>query len=515
MPTVREAAFAVFAHFGVDALFGNPGSTELTMLRDLPKGVDYVLGLNEAVVIAMADGYAQATRRAALVNLHSAAGTGNALGNLYTSFRNGTPLVVTAGQQARAILPFDPFLGAERASEFPRPYVKWALEPARAQDVPLALARAFHIAVTPPMGPVFVSIPVDDWDRECEMPLLPSLALNTQPDPAGLAQLAAMLDAADRPALVLGTGVARCGGWQAAIALAEALAADVWIAPMAARECFPEDHPRFAGFLPAFREEIVRLLDPYDAVLVGGAPAFTYHAEGFGPHWPARTSLGLLSEDPQHLAALPGGSGVLGDVAAGLRTITAQVSPRAPRAAIPRAAPPAATMSADWVLSRIAALRPEGAILVEEAPTARGAMHDHLPIVREGGFYTTSSGGLGYGLPAAIGIARAEPGRKVIALLGDGSAMYTVQALWSAAEQRANVSFLILNNRRYAALDGFAASFGMNTIPGTELGGIDFAALAQSMGVAARRIDGAGDVEAALAWSFAAAGSTLVELQIA
>ena len=198
--TVREAAFAVFRHFGVDALFGNPGSTELPMLRAMPPDIEYVLGLNEAVVVAMADGYAQASRRPALVNLHSAAGTGNALGNLFTSFKNGTPLVVTAGQQARSILPFDPFLGATRATEFPRPYVKWSAEPLRAEDVPLALARAFHIALTPPMGPCFVSVPVDDWDRECVMPALPALDLRTMPDPAGLARLVAMLDAAERPA---------------------------------------------------------------------------------------------------------------------------------------------------------------------------------------------------------------------------------------------------------------------------------------------------------------------------
>src|SRR5438105_4856751 len=160
MPTVREAAFKVFEHFGVDRLFGNPGSTELPMLKAMP--FRYVLGLNEAVVVGMADGFARATRKPALVNLHSAAGTGHSLGNLFTSFKNNTPLVITAGQQARSILPYDPFLYAERPSEFPRPYVKFSVEPLRAEDVPTALVRAFVTALTPPMGPVFVSIPVDD-----------------------------------------------------------------------------------------------------------------------------------------------------------------------------------------------------------------------------------------------------------------------------------------------------------------------------------------------------------------
>ncbi|MEO8723286.1 MAG: benzoylformate decarboxylase [Sphingobium sp.] len=512
--TVRAASFAVFQHFGVDALFGNPGSTELPMLSALPDGIEYVLGLNEAVVIGMADGYAQATGRPALVNLHSSAGTGNALGNLFTAFRNGTPLVVTAGQQARSILPFDPFLGADRPTEFPRPFVKWAAEPARAEDVPLALARAFHLALTPPMGPVFVSIPVDDWDRACTMPALPELSLRTLPDAAAIARLAQMLDASERPALILGTGVARCGGWAEAIALAERTQADVWAAPFAARETFPESHPRFAGFLPAFREEIVRLLSPHDALLVAGAPVFTYHAEGFGPHWPETAALGLLSDDPQHLSALPGGFGVLGDVRAGLAALVEGVRPRAVRDGNPRAALPPRQMDGAYVLARVSALRPDQSIVVEEAPTARGALHDHLPVDIERGFFTCASGGLGYGLPAAVGVARGSPGRKILCLLGDGSAMYTVQGLWSAVEQNADISFLILNNRRYAALHNFAKKFGLNALPGTELGGIDFAALAGSMGVAARRVDRVTDLDDALVWSFGTHGPTLVELLI-
>jgi len=515
MMTVRDAAFAVFRHFGVDALFGNPGSTELPMLRALPDGFDYVLGLNEAVVVGMADGYAQACGRPALVNLHSSAGMGHAMGNLFTAYRNGTPLVITAGQQARSILPHDPFLGAERATEFPRPFVKWAAEPLRAQDVPAALARAFHVALTPPMGPVFVSIPVDDWDRECAMPVLPDLSLATLPAPEGLDRLAALLDGAKSPALVLGTGVAHCGGWHAGIALAEASGARVWTAPFAARETFPEDHPLFAGFLPAFREEIVRLLAPHDAILVAGAPVFTYHAEGSGPHWPEQAALGLLSEDPQHLAALPGGLGVLGDVAAGLRQLAAMVRTRQPPAPLPRPPAPQPAMTAPYVLSRLAALRPAGAMLVEEAPTARGAMHDHLPVTSDRGFFTCASGGLGYGLPAAIGVARASGGRKVIALLGDGSAMYTIQGLWSAAEQEANVSFLILNNGRYAALEQFSAMFAMNHLPGTAIGGIDFVKLAESMGLAARRVQDVAELDDALVWSLADSGSTLLELVVA
>jgi len=512
MPTVREAAFAVFEHFGVDKLFGNPGSTELPMLKAMP--FPYVMGLNEAVVVGMADGYARSSGRPALVNLHSAAGTGHSLGNLFTAFRNNAPVVVTAGQQARSILPYDPFLYNERASEFPRPYVKYSVEPARAEDVPLALVRAFVTALTPPMGPCYVSIPVDDWDRECEMPALPELTLRAVPSARGIERLAALLDSSERPALVIGTGVANAGGWGAAIRLAEKAGCAVLAAPYAARETFPEDHPQFAGFLPAWREELRALLDPYDAILVAGAPVFTWHVEGSGPHWPAHAKLMVLSDDPQHLAALPGGGGVLGDVADGLAQLAERVEPRRFTGTAHRLKNPVPGMTAPYVLKRVAALRPARAVIVEEAPTARGPEHDTLPITREGGFYSCASGGLGYSLPGAIGIAMGQDD-KVIAILGDGAAMYTIQGLFAAKDQAANVSFLIFNNSAYAALTKFSGEFGMNQVPGCDLSGLDFVKLAEGHGIAARLVDSVEGLDEALEWSFAAKGPTLLDIRIA
>jgi benzoylformate decarboxylase len=513
MPTVREAAFRVFEHFGVDRLFGNPGSTELPMLKALPEGFRYVLGLNEAVVVGMADGFARSSGNPALVNLHSSAGTGHSLGNLFTAYKNNTPLVVTAGQQARSILPHDPFLYAERPTEFPRPFVKWAIEPARPEDVPLALIRAFVTALTPPMGPVFVSIPVDDWERECEWPGLPELTLCAPPSATGVERLSAMLDAAERPALVIGTGVANAGGWGAAIRLAERAGCAVWAAPYAARETFPENHPQFAGFLPAWRDKIQALLAPFDAILVAGAPVFTYHVEGTGPHWPQHAKLMALSDDPQHLASLPGGGGVLGDVAEGLALLAERTNARTFSGVSHKLIDPEPGMTAAHVLKRIAALRPAEAVIVEEAPTARGPEHDTLPITREGGFYTCASGGLGYSLPAAVGVAAGQPD-KVIAILGDGSAMYTIQGLFSAREEAANVSFVILNNGAYAALTGFSAEFGMNHVPGCDLTGIDFVKLAEAQGLPARLVDSVEAIDEALAWSFAQGGPSLLDVRI-
>src|SRR5262245_22014408 len=195
MATVREATFSLLRELGISRIFGNPGSTELTLFRDFPTDFRYVLGLQESVVVGMADGFAQATHNAALVSLHSATGVGHALGNLFTAFKNQTPLVITAGQQARSILPFEPFLHAAQAAEFPKPYVKWSCEPARAEDVPAAIARAYYTAMQAPRGPTFVSIPVDDWDRECAPIEARTVSRVTVGDPVLLAHAAQALNA--------------------------------------------------------------------------------------------------------------------------------------------------------------------------------------------------------------------------------------------------------------------------------------------------------------------------------
>jgi len=205
--SVKDATLNLLRAFGIQKVFGNPGSTELPFLSDWPDDIDYVLGLQEASVIGMADGYAQATRNAGFVNLHSAAGVGNALGNIYTAHRNQTPLVITAGQQARSILPLQPFLYAERASEFPRPYVKFSVEPARAEDVPAAIARAYYVAMQPPCGPTFVSVPIDDWTQQTQAIDARDISRELGPDAGAMKTLAAAVAASKRPAFVIGPAV--------------------------------------------------------------------------------------------------------------------------------------------------------------------------------------------------------------------------------------------------------------------------------------------------------------------
>jgi benzoylformate decarboxylase len=516
--TVREVVFDLFRAFGTTTIFGNPGSTELPMFRDFPPDFRYVLGLQESVVVAMADGFAQATRNAGLVNLHSATGLGHSLGSVFTAYKNQTPLVITAGQQARSILPFEPFLFSEKAPEFPRPYVKWSCEPARAEDVPAAIARAYYIAMQLPRGPTFVSIPVDDWDRFCE-PLAPRrLSTAVRGDAELLRKVAEALSTADRPALIVGAAVARDDAWNEVIALAERHKAAVWVAPNSGRNSFPEDHPLFVGFLAADREKIVASLKGHDLLLVLGAPVFTYHVEGFGPHIPDGASLYQLVDDPAVATWAPVGLAVVTSLKSGIRELLDGPDPK-PRATPPERAPaplvsgPAFTDK--YLMQQVAALRPTGSVIVEEAPSSRTAMHDYLPIVERDGFYTCASGGLGHGLPAAIGIALARPREKVIALLGDGSAMYAIQGLWTAAQLALGITFVIIKNQRYEALLEFGRHFGLQRTIGTSLPNIDFCALARGHGVNAIAVDRCDALDDALRRAFSTASEpTLVEVAV-
>ncbi|TGN95701.1 benzoylformate decarboxylase [Burkholderia sp. USMB20] len=517
--SVREAVLRLLRAFRMTTIFGNPGSTELPMLGDFPADFRYVLGLQESVVVGMADGYAQATRNAALVNLHSAAGVGHAMGNIFTAYKNRTPLVITAGQQARSILPFEPFLFSAQATELPKPYVKWSCEPARAQDVPAAIARAYYIAMQPPCGPTFVSIPVDDWNQMTE-PVEPrSVSLALRPDPVALDVVGTALDRCARPVFVVGAAVDRDGAWDETVALAERHNALVWVSPTSGRCSFPESHPLFAGFLPASREAIVARLTGYDLVLSLGAPIFTYHVEGFGPHIPAGADLYQLTDDPDVAAWAPVGTSVVTSLRLGLSDLLTRPASR-PRAvpagrASPPAVPATSPISVAYLMQTLATVRPGDSIVVEEAPSSRPFMQAYLPFDRSESFYTCSSGGLGHGLPAAVGVALAKAPRRVIGLLGDGSSMYAIQALWSAAQLKLPITFVIVNNRKYAALEEFASLFKITQAVGTRLPGIDFSGLAHSMGCAAMQVEQAEQLEGALRAALEARLPTLVEVFVA
>ena len=518
--TVREATYAMLGEVGMTTIFGNPGSTELRLFRDWPGDFSYVLGLQEATVVAMADGFARARRDAALVNLHSAAGLGHGLGSLFTAYRNQTPLVVTAGQQTRAMLATEPFLFARDAPEFPRPYVKWSTEPPRAADVPAALARAYWTAMEPPRGPTFVSIPEDDWDAPAGDPVGDhAVRSGFVADGAALEEVAGALATSTRPALVVGAGVDEEGAWDEVVALAERLRARVWANPLASRAGFPEDHQAFAGFLVPHRRQLADQLAPHDVVVVLGGPVFPYHVHAEGPFLAAGTRLFHLDDDPEAAAYAPVGTSVLTTLRPAVAALV-DLLPDAERPLPPprtRPAPPAVAdpIRAEAVMAALASLLPDGAVVVEEAPSHRNALHDHLPIRWSGGFYTTASGGLGWSLPAAVGVALAQPDRRVVALLGDGATLYSVQALWTAAQWGLPVTAVVLRNGAYEAMLALGGAMGVPEPPGVALPEVDFPALARGFGCQSLQVGAAAELQDTLAKALAADQPVVVDVPVA
>ncbi len=524
MTSVRAATHALMRQLGMTTVFGNPGSTELRFFRDWPEDFRYVLALQESSAVAMADGFAQASGNAGFVNLHSAIGVGHALGSIFTAMRNYTPLVITAGQQTRALLPGEPYLFAQDATLFPRPYVKWASEPARAQDVPAAIGRAYLEAMARPRGPVFVSIPEDDWDAETKPVPARTVHGDLSADSVALDALAAALHRAQRPCLVVGAGVDRDDAWQETIALAERVGATVWVAPLSSRCGFPEDHPSFAGFLEAERSKLVARLAGHDLIVVLGAPVFTYHVHSEGSRLPDDVVLFQLTDDPSAAARASAGCAVITTLRPALASLLEQLTAADRSAPSDRPAPVARVESpasgasdpirAELVMTTVRRLMPDDAVVVEEAPTHRKAMHDHLPITIPRGFYAAASGGLGWGLPASVGVALGSPGRRVLCLLGEGSSMYSIQALWTAVQLELPIAFIVLDNRAYLALKALGATFGVKDPPGVDLPGLDASAVAAGFGCPARHVERAEELAAALERALAAPGPTMTTVAV-
>ena len=514
--SVKNATLNLLRAFGIRKVFGNPGSTELPFLSDWPNDIDYVLSLQEASVIGMADGYAQATRNAGFVNLHSAAGVGNALGNIYTAHRNQTPLVITAGQQARSILPLQAFLYAERASEFPRPYVKFSVEPARAEDVPAAIARAYYVAMQPPCGPTFVSVPIDDWTHQTQAVEARDISRELGPDPHPMKVLVAALSASKRPALVVGPGVDRAQTVDLMVRLAEKTKAAVWVSPFSARCSFPERHPQFAGFLHASPAQLSDALHGHDLVVVVGAPVFTFHVEGNASIFDGETTIFQITEDPDAAAVTPVGTSIVATMKPAL-TMLLDLLPETKRAMpagriLPPAPAAADRISVEYLLHTLSAAMPDDAALVEEAPSHRPAMQKFMPMRGQDSFYTMASGGLGYGLPASVGMALGRPDIRTVCLIGDGSAMYSIQALWTAAQRKLPLTVVVINNAGYGAMRSFSQVMQVRNVPGLDLPGIDFIQIAQGLGCDAVRVSKSSELAPALKRGLAHDGVSLIEV---
>ncbi len=527
MPNVREATFELLRKHRMTTIFGNPGSTELPMLAGFPEDFRYVLGLQELVVLGMADGFAAASGRPAHANLHTAPGVGNAVGGIFNAQANHSPLLITAGQQVRAQVTMEATLTNRDALQGPAPYVKWSFEPPRAQDVPQAIARAIHHAWLPPRGPAFVSIPMDDWDAEADPDaarnaLARALPAPPAPDPEALAELAGLLHEASNPVLVAGPDIDASGAWNAAVALAEKQRLPVWSTPAAGagRIGFPEDHPAFQGVLPPAIGPVSEVLAGHDLVLVAGSAVFPYYPYVPGPLLPEGARLVQLTSDPAEAARAPMGDAIVGDVALALDGLLELLGPSGREQPPARPAPgePAETepISGSAAMAALADVWPQDAIAVLEAPSSTMALRNRLRLSRPGSYFFSASGGLGYGIAAAVGVKLAQPQRPVVCVLGEGSAQYGITALWTAAAYQVPVTFLVLRNSEYMILKWFAELEQIGAAPGLELPGVDVAAVANAYGVPAREVSGREELTVTLRSAMAEPrGPELVQVQVA
>lgn len=541
-----EVLLEVLRSEGVTHLFGNPGSTELPLIDALADADDlhYVLGLQEATVVGMADGYAQATGRPAFVNLHTSAGLGNAIGNLTNAMAMRTPLVVTAGQQDYRHIATDPLLSGPLV-EIASGSVKWAHEVRTTDEIGTILRRAFHDAATPPTGPVFTALPMNLLDAPASGPI-PAVSRIQPLGPAGsLEELADLLcgPAVGQVALVVGDAVAAAGAVEPSVALAEALGAPVYGSPLHGRGVFPPTHPLWHGMLNPAAVAIHEVLSSFDRVLLIGEQAFLVYPYTPGPAVPPDVELLHLSPDPAQLGRVwPVRLGVGGDPKASLEALLPLVLARgdAARAAAAMAAGHGRrTLEIDEVeataLDRYASMPmhpmaaahalvralPPDSIVVDEAITTgvyvRGFHHWTEP----GRYYFCPGGGLGWGMPAACGVSLAHGRVPVLCVVGDGSAMYSPQALWTAAAERLPVVFAVVNNRQYKILNSYLTGRGgPASRTGRHIGmhlddpPIDFVALATAMGVASTHVDHAADIGDAVSAALASGRPHVLEIPI-
>ncbi len=531
---------------GVRVMFGNPGTTELPLMDALAgeEDIRYVLALQESLVMAMADGYARASGGLGCANVHVAPGLGNAMGMLFDAMKAGSPVLLTAGQQAQGFGITEPNLYAE-LPPMAQPFVKYAVEVRRAQDLPRLLHRAAKTALAPPMGPVFVSLPVDVMNAEAEVGLgVPSrVAPRIMADAAEIAKAAALLAASARPVIIAGDSVAQSGASAELVALAEALGAPVWLEGEPTTLPFPPAHPLFRGPITRLGKWINTMLAPHDLVLSVGADMFTLSLPPEVEPLPDGIKVVQLDTNPWELAKnFPADAALFGDPVPTLPALTsalnAALGPDGIARAQARRAEVAAAVAADLakltaqaealadrtpmhplaLMKALGQTLPAEAVVVDESISNGAGMFQFLRNAQPGGLFGNRGGGIGWGLPAAVGVQLALPERRVVAVIGDGSAMYSIQALWTAAHEKLAMVFVILNNRSYrilkqrlSATKGLAAQRGRYV--GMELGepAIDFVGLAQSMGVAAVRAESIPEFVAALKQGLAGDGPLLID----
>lgn len=531
---------------GISHLFGNPGTTELGIMEAVghSPGLRFVLGLQEAAVLGMADGYARASQRLVACNLHAAPGLGNAMGALYNAKFAGSPVLVTAGQHETGHGLQEPML-YEPLVRIAEPLVKWAVEVPRLEDLPRIVHRAAKVALAAPMGPVFLSLPGDIMDASASLDLGQPTRVEhrVRPADAVLEQLAQRLLAAQRPVLIAGREVAAGDAFAELARLAEVLGAGVFHEPVPYNARFDVEHPAFLGDLTRSQNTARALLEPFDLVVCIGADLLRMSVHSPVDPLPAGlpvvhlsnrdwelgknhpTEFAIRADVPETLRALlplleaRTTQGYAEDAARRLRELAARNwrSKAAAARAKVLAREPASGIDPAFLMLTVAGVLPREAIVVEEALTAAPALATFLPVHSPTGFYGLASGGLGFALPGAVGVSLAHPGRPVVAAVGDGSAMYGVQALWSAAQQQLPITYVVIDNGGYRILQERLLARGRSTnLVGMELRepAIDWAAVAQGFGLAATRVAEPAALRDALAQAIASGRPALVQVMM-
>ncbi len=522
-----DALLQILAASGVELLFGNPGTTELPLSDALARQdrIRYILGLQEVPVMAMADGYAMASGRLGVVNLHISCGLGNAMGMLYNAFREGTPLLVTAGQQDRRLKFQEPILWGDMVS-VARPWTKWSVEIERLEDLPTAVRRAVAMALTPPRGPVFLSIPMDLQMATAELDLSPAklVSYRVRPPLDALQAASAVLAKANRPAILAGSRVTEADAVGELVLVADRLGAPVFAEPghSHGRLPFPADHPLYGQTIPLWAPDIARRLAEFDVLLVVGMDLLReYVYQGPQPAIPRHLRLVQLDESAYQIGKnYPVEVGVLGDVKAALAELDSllvdgmsahereraearlhersrlhreiQYKLRAQIAARADARP----LAPGVMMESLSRILPANVAVVEEAVTTTGTIFERLGALKNtSGYFAHRGWALGWGLGCAVGVKLAWPERPVLALVGDGAAMYGFQALWSAAHHKLPLTFVICNNSQYQILKSGAAGLGLPAAKAGQFVGmdltspeIDMVSLAVALGVPAERV---------------------------
>lgn len=549
--TGKRALVEMLIAEGATTIFGNPGTSEspfMDALQDFPQ-VNYIVGLQENTPVGMADGYARATGKPAFANLHIAGGLANGLSMLYDAYKGGTPLVLTAGNSDSRMMLTDPVLSGDLV-EMTRQYTKWSHEIHNASDIPIAMRRAFKEAITPPTGPVFLSFPWDTMDEEADIDIIPSSQgyYRMRPDPNAVDRAAGLLAKAENPVMIVGDRVAQSGGVAEAVEVAELLGARVFAATFSEVN-FPTSHPQFMGTLNFNTKSAKDRLAGADAVFAVGANVFSAFLYVSEPYLGRNTKLVHLDNNPKEIEKVyPTEVGLIADPKAGLKdladALTQQMSGSAQEAARTRAASIGdekgkfkaafqARVKEKWddepislerMMTELGEALPSNAIIADESVTSRGALQAAIDRDEPGSFYGIRGGALGWAMPGCLGIQLAKPDRPVVAVVGDGASLYSIQALWTAARYNIPVTWVICNNRQYKILkvnmEVYLREILNDSERKSEYVGMDFplplnlAGIAEGFGVHGRTVEKPSDIRPALEEAFASGKPAMVDVVI-